>query len=124
MLMSIQKNRSLIISVCVVALVLLSIGAYFLYQYFWGPKVVPISTYVCADGSHYVVIEKGNALFVSNSTFVRIEDGERRYSNGSAEIEIKEDLFTLKDTETGTEIVTCSAGVPETGLPTVQREQQ
>ena len=118
-----QAKKPLIILACAAALALLGTAGYFLYQHFWAPKAYPISTYVCADASHYVVIEEEDALIVSGTTFARAGEGANRYVNGSAEIEISEGSLTLRNTETGTEVVTCPAGVPAAGLPPVRTQQ-
>lgn len=90
---------------------------------FGPPKPVPISTYLCPDGSHYVVIKNEEAVIVSGNTFARVEETSR-FSNGAYEVDLTPDTFTLRDLETNEEVATCVAGVPEAGLPPILTEQQ
>lgn len=116
-------KKPLIILACVAALVVLIGGGYLLYKHFWGPKPVPISTYLCPDDSHYVVIHNEDEILVSGNTFARVDETSR-YSNGAFEVDLTPDTFTLRDLTTNEEVASCVAGIPEAGLPPVLTEQQ
>lgn len=118
-----SAKKPLIILASAVAIGVLIGGGYLVYKHFWGPKPVPISTYLCPDGSHYVVIKYEEEIIVSGNTFARVEETSR-YSNGAFEIDLTPETFALRDLATNEEVANCIAGIPEAGLPPILTEQQ
>lgn len=104
-----------LIIILVLAVLVLVTAIYFAYRQFFGTQSIPIRTFVCADGSHYIVIEEKDKILVSGNSFTRI-DKSSRYSSGTSEIELTDETFTLRS---GGETVTCNAGVPESGPPPI-----
>jgi len=117
--MPIQSKKPLIIALCVLAAVLVVGAVYVLVMYFLGaPKNVLVKTFVCPDDSHYIVVQEEDRLLISGGVFNRIEETSR-YSNGASEVDLGEGSFTLK---TGETTVTCTAGVPASGVPPISNQ--
>lgn len=108
-------KKPLIIILALAVLIVLVTATYFAYMQFFGTQSIPIRTFVCADGSHYIVIEEKDKILVSGNVFLRI-DKSSRFTNGTSEVELTEEMFTLRSGESS---VTCNAGVPESGPPPI-----
>lgn len=115
-----HTRRIVLIILASIGILALAGAAYLFLERPWEPKkldlgITSITSYVCPDDSHYVVIKKENEVSISGQSFPRIDDV--RYGNGGdVEFMIEGTDLVVRNTETD-ENTRCIEGLPEGGMP-------
>lgn len=115
-----HTRRIVLIILASIGILALAGGGYLFLERPWEPKkldlgIKSITSYVCPDDSHYVIIEKGDEIHVSGQSFARI-DASRFGNGGDIEFMIEGSELVVRNIATD-EDTRCAEGIPEGGMP-------
>ena len=115
-----SKRRIVLIILACIGILALAGAGYLYLERPWEPKkldlgIKAITSYVCPDDSHYVIIEKGDEIRVSGQSFARI-DASRFGNGGDIEFMIEGSELVVRNIVTD-EDTRCAEGIPEGGMP-------
>ncbi|MDP2815604.1 MAG: hypothetical protein Q8O19_02870 [Rectinemataceae bacterium] len=115
------QSKSAAISFVILALVALGLLYYFLIYKNQQPESVTLYTYVCADGSFYLVRVNDGTIEVAGARYNLVsEEGVMRYEGaGPMAFTINGQALSVSFKESGEAIATCAQG-PIENMPVVE----